>query len=128
MISVQTNTLRTLLANNIQSVVPKSPRHYSWREKPIAELWSDIVAGYESLTIDADDANRKHFLGAFVVTPAGRTEDAIRFDEELLHSLAAARGPRHRDTLLARNNLAAAYRGVGRSDLADRLLGVGDER
>ncbi len=51
----------------------------------------------------------------------GRTEEAIRLDEETLEIRERVLGHEHPETLKSRNNLAIAYRAAGRDKDAERL-------
>ena len=52
---------------------------------------------------------------------AGRTAEAINLYEQTLTDMERLLGPEHPDTLTSRNNLANAYRGMGRDSDADAL-------
>ena len=53
---------------------------------------------------------------------AGRTEDAIRLDEEVLEARVRVLGPEHPDTLTSKSNLAIGYSAAGRTDDAEDLF------
>ncbi|MBY6300971.1 tetratricopeptide repeat protein [Streptomyces clavuligerus] len=53
---------------------------------------------------------------------AGRTEEAIELEEQVLTARDRVLGPNHRDTLTTRTNLAASYQQAGRTEEAIELL------
>lgn len=70
---VRETTLEQLLGGVKQFRVPLFQRPYTWDEENHAQLWSDILAVYESATDRESDTPFKevpsHFLGSFVLAP-----------------------------------------------------------
>ncbi|MCH8297288.1 MAG: tetratricopeptide repeat protein [Chloroflexi bacterium] len=79
---------------------------YAKKEKPSEDqdtlaLSGNLATGYRSL---------------------GRTEEAVKLDEETLVAMMGVLGPEHPDTLNCRNNLAGGYWALGRTDEAVKLV------
>ena len=59
---------------------------------------------------------------SMVFEQAGRAQDAVRVDEQILRGRTALLGETHPQTLATMNNLASKYTALGRLDDARRLL------